>query len=194
MLSSNKEDIVLSGQDILEQNLIGAKKLKSQIAVLHLWDTYASKVDLYSLFNKVFEITKNFDIKIAVENIPISDNNLSVVKAWRELDKIMPNYYGFTLDLNWCSLYDNFKELKHFKHRLLNVHVQGYISYLNNNNYNLLPKEGCLNILNCLYQLCEHQYDGFITLEMNKPKGLEDFKKALELIKINSDTGAEQVY
>lgn len=186
MLCSNKKDIVLRGQEILEENLLGAERLNSEIAVFHLWDTYAKEVNLRVLFNKAFEVTKNFEVQIAVENIPISDNDISVVKAWRELDKIMPSHYGFTLDLNWCSLYDNFTELKYFISRLLNVHVQGFVSYSDSNNCNLLPKVGSLDILNCLFQLCEQHYNGFITLEMNRAKGLEDFRKALELIKINS--------
>ena len=41
---------------------------------------------------------------MAIENIPISDRNLTVAETWNLLEEILPPAYGFTLDLNWCSL------------------------------------------------------------------------------------------
>lgn len=186
MLCSENKETILEGQNILNENLSGASILKSKIAVLHMWDTYNKSLDLKKLFNKVYEVSSNYKIQVAIENIPISDKKLTQEKAWELLKSIMPQNYGFTLDLNWCSLYNNFVELKRYKNKILNVHVQGYLSLVRENHYTLVPRVGNLDIINSLYELCRLGYDGYITLEMNKPEGENDFKRALKIIRNNS--------
>lgn len=186
MLCSENKEIIIEGQNILNENLLGGSILKSKVAVLHMWDTYGESLDLKKLFSKVYEVSRNYKIQVAIENIPISDKKITQEKAWELLKVIMPQNYGFTLDLNWCSLYNNFKELKNYKNKILNVHVQGYLSLVGKNNYTLVPRVGKLDIINCLSELCKLGYDGYITLEMNKPEGENDFKKALNIIRNNS--------
>lgn len=93
----------------------------------------------------------------------------------------MPANHGFTLDLNWCSLYDNYHELKGFINKIYNVHVQGLIE-----NNSLVPRVGKLKILECLEDFYKSGYNGLITLELNRVRGIEDFLLALELIKKHS--------
>src|SRR5690554_5923438 len=54
------------GQKILEENLVAACLLNSEIAVLHLWDTYKEKIDINFLFKKVYEVSQKYPIKIAI--------------------------------------------------------------------------------------------------------------------------------
>ncbi|MGI6625675.1 MAG: sugar phosphate isomerase/epimerase family protein [Limnochordia bacterium] len=183
MLCSEDKATVLYGQRILDENLVGASELGSEIAVLHLWDTFSKDLDLERTFDRAYKVSKHHQIRIAVENIPISDKKLTQETAWGLLTQMMPPDYGFTVDLNWSSLYNNFPQLKRYRHRILNVHVQGYIAAAGDNAYTLKPRSGGLDILGCLAELCREGYDGYITLEMNKPKGEEDFKRALQLIK-----------
>lgn len=186
MLCSDNKEAILEGQNVLNDNLLGASLLQSEIAVLHMWDTYHKSIDLNKLFKKIYEVSGNYRIRIAIENIPISDKKLTQEKAWEFLNDVMPPEYGFTMDLNWCSLYNNFAELKKFRDKILNVHVQGYLSLSGENNYTLLPRVGNLDIINSLSELCKSGYDGYITLEMNRPGGENDFRKALEIIRNNS--------
>jgi len=156
------------------------------VAVIHLWDTRAEHLDLEGLWKKIETIAERYDqISIAVENVPISAEELDVEKAWGELDSLMSERHGFTLDLSWCSFYDNYSELKAFRDRILNVHLQGYVSRENDES-NFKPGKGELNILRALEKFCEEGYDGYITLEMRKAQSLEDFRTALELMKKHS--------
>ena len=182
MLCSSEPSVILEGQAILYNNLMGASKLRSEISVLHLWDTRLDSLDLKKVFNKAYEVAKDFAIKIAIENVPVSDKLLSPAKAWAELVELMPEDYGFTLDLSWCSLYNDFSDLSQFRERILNIHVQGYTLRVSENCYTLVPRAGSLNILECLSTLCLEGYKRFVTLEMNKPSSQDDFKRALELI------------
>ncbi|MFW5946736.1 MAG: hypothetical protein ACOCTN_07710 [Candidatus Natronoplasma sp.] len=97
----------------------------------------------------------------------------------------MAERHGFTLDLNWCSFYDNFADLKAFGDRILNVHLQGYVSEKNDGN-TVKPRKGELEILRALEKFCGEDYDGYVTLELNKVQGLEDFRTALRLMKEHS--------
>lgn len=186
MLSSENKETILEGQKVLDENLSGASKLGSRIAVLHMWDTYSENLDLNKIYKRVYEVTGNYKIQIAVENVPISDKKLTQGKVWELLESIMPSDYGFTLDLNWCSLYNNFDELKRYKDRVLHVHAHGYLAFDGENKYTLSPKVGNLDIISKLSEFCMLGYNGYITLEMVRAKGEEDFKKALEIIKNNT--------
>ena len=101
------------------KNLVGASELGSEIAVLHLWDTFSKDLDLERTFDRAYKVSKHHQIRIAVENIPISDKKLTQETAWGLLTQMMPPDYGFTVDLNWSSLYNNFPQLKRYRHRIL---------------------------------------------------------------------------
>ncbi len=183
MLCSEDEDMLERGKNTLEDNLAAAEKLGSDVAVIHLWDTRAEHLDLEDLWKKVEAIAERHDqISIAVENVPISAEKFNVEKAWGELDSLMSKRHGFTLDLSWCSFYDNFSELKAFRYQILNVHLQGYVSKENGES-TLKPRKGELDILRALEEFYEEGSDRYITLEMIKTRELEDFKTALELMK-----------
>lgn len=174
---SGSEDEKAIGKKILEENLIVASVLGAEIAVLHLWDTYKAELDIAALYLEIAPLVVRFPVKLAIENIPISAKHISQRKAWEILSPLLPEDHGFTLDLNWCSLYDNFEELREFSDKILNVHVQGCIE-----NGRLVPRTGKLDILECLRKLSA-DYRGFITLELVRVRGIEDFLAALELIK-----------
>ncbi|MFW6083563.1 MAG: sugar phosphate isomerase/epimerase family protein [Thermoplasmatota archaeon] len=186
MLCSEYEEMVERGKDTLENNLAAAEEMGSKVAVIHLWDTRAEHLDIEQLWKDVEAIAERYDqISIAVENVPISAERYDVEKAWTTLDDLMSEGHGFTLDLNWCSFYDNFSELKAFRDRILNVHLQGYVLEENDES-TLKPRKGELDILRALEKFCKEGYDGYVTLEMNKVQGLEDFRAALELMKEHS--------
>lgn len=186
MLCSTEKETRLEGQKVLDNNLRGASILESQIAVLHMWDTYDQNLDIEKLFSNVYEVAKHYQIQLTIENIPMSDKKLSPEKAWELLNVLLPPDYGFTLDLNWCSLYNNFAALMSYQNKILNVHVQGYLSLDENNNYTLIPRVGNLDIIRSLAEICQLGYDRYITLELNKPKGEFDFVQALKIIRNNS--------
>jgi len=183
MLCSEDDKMMERGMNILRENLVTAQRLDSKIAVMHLWDTRSEHLDLEELWGKVDSIAKDYEqISIAVENVPISAEGLDVKTAWDELKDIMDDRHGFTLDLNWCSFYDNFDDLLVYKDKIMNVHLQGYVSR-ENDEVTIKPKTGDLDILKALEEFCKTEYDDCITLEMNKPRGLEDFRTAVNLMK-----------
>lgn len=186
LICATNNDDILRGQRILEENLVSASKLGSEIAVLHLWDTRSTNLDLRDIFDKVYQVSGNFEIRLAIENVPISDKRLSVQDAWSSLLALMPSDYGFTLDLNWCSFYDNFMELLDFKDLFLNVHVQGQPPRAEARRFTLVPRTGDLDIEECLTILSHKGYNGYLTLEMNRPVGKTDFIKAIKMIKRTS--------
>lgn len=124
LLCSGDKERIERGKDILESNLKTAEEFDSRIAVIHLWDTRSEQIDLEELWNKVDSIAdKHEDLAIAIENVPISSEGYDVKRAWNELSYLMDERHGFTLDLNWCSFYDNFEELREFKDKILDVHL-----------------------------------------------------------------------
>ena len=181
LCSPDRED-VLRAQNVLSEDLAAASRLNSEIGVLHLWDTYAESIDIDKLFARVAEVSDDYRIRLAIENIPVSAKDLTVADAWNRLCDIMPQHHGFTLDLNWCSLYDNFTELTAHLDRVLNVHVQGAAGTAPNGTPTLVPRYGHLDVLDSLAKLCEMGYDRFATLELNRPTGLSDFEAALCMI------------
>jgi len=185
MLSSAGEKDLLRGQEMLSENLAAASALGSKLAVLHLWDTYGETVDIQTLFGRVHEVSSSYQARLAIENIPISDTNLTTPEAWKQLEEIMPPEYGFTLDLNWCSLYDGFDELSAHLDRVLNVHVQGAVSRTVEGTVSIVPRVGRLDILGSLAEFCGMGYDAPIVLELNRPKGVGDFEAALRMIAVS---------
>lgn len=181
LCSTSRED-VLRGQSMLNENLTAASVVGSEIGVLHLWDTYSGSIDIVTLFDRVHEVSKDYEIKLAIENIPISDASLTISRVWEQLQEIMPQDHGFTLDLNWCSLYDNFAELVAHIDRIVHVHVQGAVSRTSDGAETMVPRVGQLDILGSLTELCSMGYDRTITLELNRPTGLHDFEAALGMI------------
>jgi len=181
LCSPDRED-VLRGQNVLSENLAAASTLNSEIGVLHLWDTYAESIDTDKLFERVTEVCDDYRIRLAIENIPVSAVNYTVSDAWSRLCDIMPQHHGFTLDLNWCSLYDNFIELTAHLDRVLDVHVQGAVTTNSSGTRTMVPRVGRLDILDSLAKLCGMGYDRFATLELNRPTGLSDFEVALGMI------------
>ncbi|HHX79926.1 MAG TPA: hypothetical protein GX692_02555 [Acholeplasmataceae bacterium] len=179
-LCGNSEEVKI-GKEILARNLEAACRLNAEIAVFHLWDTYKEDLNIGNIFAEIASLISRYPLKIAYENVPISAKNLTQFEAWKKLSEIMPANHGFTLDLNWCSLYDNYHELKAFKNKIYNVHVQGLIE-----NNSFVPRVGKLKILECLEDFYKSGYNGLITLELNRVRGIEDFLLALELIKKHS--------
>ncbi len=189
MLCSEDEERVEKGMDILRENLETAERLGSEIAVMHLWDTRAEHLDLEELWGEVGSIAQDHEeISIAVENVPISDERLEVESAWDKLTDLMDKRHGFTLDLNWCSFYDNFEGLIAYRDKIMNVHLQGYVSR-DDEEVTMKPKTGDLDILEALEEFCKSGYDDYITLEMNKLRGLEDYRTAVSLMKEHSKAG-----
>ena len=117
------------------------------------------------------EVCDDYRIRLAIENIPVSAVNYTVSGAWSQLCDIMPQHHGFTLDLNWCSLYDNFIELTAHLDRVLNVHVQGAVT-TNSSGTRRWCRVGRLDILDSWLKLCGMGYDRFATLELNRPADL----------------------
>ncbi len=186
MLCSEEDGMVERGMDILKENLAIAERLDSEIAVMHLWDTRAEYLDLEELCGKVNSITEDHEqISIAVENVPISAEEFDLKTAWNLLNDIMEDRHGFTLDLNWCSFYDNFDDLITYREKIKNVHLQGYV-IRDADEVTMKPKRGDLDILKALEEFCKTEYDDRITLEMNKLRGLEDYRTAVSLMKEHS--------
>jgi|SRR5690554_57867 len=179
-LCSNDDGLILRGKQILNENLLGAKELKAELVVIHLWDTYNDALDINKLYKMVYEVSKQYSLKIAYENIPISDNTLSNYKVWKKLYNIIPENHGFTLDLNWCSFNNDFDKLITFIDKIYNIHVQGYLD-----NNVLKPRFGNLDLLSCLKTLKENNYNNFITLELSKVCNIKECITAINLIREN---------
>ncbi len=169
-------------QTVFYENMAAADRVKVPLVVLHLWDTYAAHVDLPALAEQVIGWAADFPgVRLTIENIPLSATKLSPHEAWLVLDQLLPINYGFTLDLKWCSLYGNFATLTEFLPKIRNVHVQGSLIY-ENSVPRLVPGVGELDMMTALRYLGALGYDGQVTLELNRPRGVEDFHTALRLI------------
>ena len=94
MISSISKDDVKIGQRILDDNLAAATVAGSEIT-FHLWDTYSKSIDIKTVFDRVHEVSKDYEIKLAIENIPIR-TLLMAAAVWERLEEIMPQDYGFT--------------------------------------------------------------------------------------------------
>jgi sugar phosphate isomerase/epimerase len=179
-LCSEEEELVLKGKDLLNENLRGAVNLNAELVVIRLWDTYLDVIDINKLFKMVFEVSKQYNLKITYENIPISDKSLSNYEVWKKLYAIMPENHGFTMDLNYCSLYDDFSKLQEFADKIYNIHVHGFIQ-----NNVLKPRFGNIDISSCLKSMKELNYDNFVTLELTRVSSIDECRIAIALMKEN---------
>lgn len=168
MLIATKEDLV---QKAIADTIKLAKKLKAQQIVLHPWNTYSKTIPI----EDIAEFLKGFDKMISLENIPTSSKH-TPIEILRELgDRIDLPY---TIDLSWLSMYDDWQKFNLAISSISNIHMQGALI-----NKRLIPRQGNLNLETVLKELINRGYDGQITLELNRPKDLKDFYKALMLIK-----------
>ncbi|MEW6033129.1 MAG: hypothetical protein AB1645_09695 [Bacillota bacterium] len=85
---------------------------------------------------------------------------------------------GFTLDLTWASLYNNFESLLSVAFdRLVNCHVQGRVVD-GEAGPRLVPRYGHLDLEEAVRALWSAGFKGPYTLELCNPLGRDDFVTA----------------
>ncbi len=183
MLSSQNPTLQKRASQVLQENLEAARNLYARLLVIHLWHTYDRNVQLEKLTYPVLKTAALYpEIKISIENIPLSDPDLTSFQAWQILNQLLPPQHGFTLDLNWASLHQSFPQLLEFLPRIMNVHVHCQL-ICTPQGYQLSPLPGNLDISSALRKITSTGYNGYVTLELKGARGTDDFQRAIALIK-----------
>ena len=165
--------------EILEDTIAIAGEVGAGIIVLHAWDGWDRAVDLVHNAVPIIEASRSSEAILTVENIPLSAVGWSQAEAMALLAELLPHSVGFTLDLSWSSMYDNFDVLLELLPRVKNVHVHGRLGSGEGGEC-LLPRAGDMDIDDAVLRLCQLGYDGQWTLELNRPRSPEGFRRGLK--------------
>ncbi|MEM2885345.1 MAG: hypothetical protein QXF24_04570 [Thermoproteota archaeon] len=118
LCSSQKRDLE-KGKQVAYDALFIASELKARVCVFHLWDTWATNINLDHIRKTFHEITRQFpDVKASVENIPTHLTNYTPFALVKLFDYV-------TLDLRWAALYDELDSFESIVDRIVNVHLRG---------------------------------------------------------------------
>ncbi len=170
------------GEDILVKAVKVAGGCAAKIVVVHLWDSWAGDTYIREAAAVLEDVSSvDSSVGISVENIPLNSPVRSQFATMQLLDRMLPEHIGFTLDLSWSSMYDNFREMVRLLPRLTNVHVQGRLRW-GDSGIRLEPRSGNLNLESAVRSLCRRGYRGQWTLELNRPGSIADFRRALRYL------------
>ncbi|MFO8060766.1 MAG: TIM barrel protein [Bacillota bacterium] len=177
----------IAGQ-ILGDTIGIAHEVGAEVIVIHPWDSRADEIDLEHIAASIIEASRRSRATLTLENIPLCAAGWSQADALAALTGLVPDTVGLTLDLSWSSMYDNFNELLDLLPRIENVHVQGRL-VPGENGDRLHPRAGSINIEAAVRRLCRLGYEGQWTLELNRPRSPEDFRRGVRCLwdLINSD-------
>lgn len=154
-----------------------ANKLSAKVVVLHI-NVIGDQIFDQKYINSLKLLEKQYKIKIAIENSPISFLSLSKTYAWKEKEFVsLMKKTGFGITLDTTHLAQTGKDIINFyknnKDKIINIHLSDYKkSYLNK--YLLLAydthlplEKGELPIKDFLETLAKNQYNGLITMEID---------------------------
>ncbi len=170
------------GKRLLEQTILAAKYLRADQVVLHGWNTWSPDLCLEEAVTIIGAMAKAHpDIHLSLENIPVSARDWSQFRLLAWMLNRPDSRVGFTLDLSWSSLYDNFSCLLEFLPYLTNVHVQAELVESSEGKH-FRPRYGGLHVEGAIKCLVGSGYQGPWTLELNPAGRISDFRRALKYL------------
>jgi sugar phosphate isomerase/epimerase len=171
------------GAEVLKNNCRVADAVGASLVVVHAWDTRATAIEARAAADTINTVAAEFgDITLAVENLPLSAEGWSQEQLMHTFDRMLEPRVGFTLDLSWSSLYDNFDQLLSLLPRVKNVHVQGRLVRDASQGNTLRPRAGNLVLETAISELAAQGYSGQWTLELNKAQAVADFVEAIHYL------------
>lgn len=154
-----------------------ANKLSAKVVVLHI-NVIGDQIFDQKYINSLKLLEKQYKIKIAIENSPISFLSLFKTYSWKEEEFVsLMKKTGFSITLDTTHLAQTGKDIINFyknnKDKIINIHLSDYKkSFLNK--YLLLAydthlplEKGELPIKDFLETLAKNQYNGLITMEID---------------------------
>ncbi|MFX1404474.1 MAG: hypothetical protein ACFE9D_08395, partial [Promethearchaeota archaeon] len=118
-LCSSKRREITRGHQLIHDSLRLTREVNAEVCVFHLWDTWSKRFDPLQLKHTLDSFADEFsEVKAAVENIPISLDNMTPFEVVKEFEWI-------TLDLRWAGMYNELHKFASVKHRIVNVHLRG---------------------------------------------------------------------
>jgi len=154
-----------------------ANKLSAKVVVLHL-NVIGDQIFDQKYINSLKLLEKQYKIKIAIENSPISFLSLFKTYSWKEKEfSSLMKKTGFSITLDTTHLAQTDKDIisfyKNNKDKIINIHLSDYKKSFFNTRLLLtygthLPLgKGQLPIKQFLQTLKEEKYSGSITMEIN---------------------------
>lgn len=170
-----------------------ANKLSARVVVLHI-NVIGDQIFDQKYINSLKLLEKQYKIKIAIENSPISFLSLFKTYGWKEKEFVsLMKKTGFSITLDTTHLAQTGKDIINFyknnKDRIINIHLSDYKKSLLNKYLLLaydthLPLEkGELPIKDFLETLAKNQYNGLITMEIDG--NLESLCKSARLCRLH---------
>ncbi len=146
-----------------------AEGLKANVCVFHLWDTWATKLDIKHLQKALVESTAQFSkSKASVENIPTHHKKETPFSLVSSFDYV-------TLDTKWATLYDELDAFASITDKVVNVHLRGR---LKENRWTLDASVSFSEILQVITD--EWSYSGLLTVEPEGERSSSRFRDFLE--------------
>jgi sugar phosphate isomerase/epimerase len=160
-LCSEKKRDWEKGKRVIHEALLIAERLRADVCVFHLWDTWKSSFDFHNVENMFLKTAKQFPkVKASVENVPTHLNGCSPLM-------LVSTFKHVTLDLRWAAMYNELDAFESIVGSLVNVHLRGS---LNRNKWVL--KRSNFNFYEALDKIRdEWKYSGLFTVE---PEGRID--------------------
>jgi len=168
-----------------------ANKLSAKVVVLHL-TVIGDQIFDQKYVNSLKLLEKQYKIKIAIENMPISPLSIFKTYTWKgDAFSSVVEKSGFSITLDTTHIGQTGGDIVEFykknKNRIVNIQLSDYKKNLLNTYLMLtslthLPLgKGQLPIKNFLQALKEENYDGLITMEING--NLDDLCQSARFIK-----------
>lgn len=118
-LCSRNDGDIEKGKRLIRESLLFAKTLAIGICVFHLWDTFATRLDIDAIKDVFQEVADSFpDVKASVENIPTSADGKTPFD-------LVNDFKYLTLDTRWAMAYDELDAFRSISSRIVNVHLRG---------------------------------------------------------------------
>lgn len=168
-----------------------ANKLLAKVVVLHI-NVIGDRIFDEGYVENLKALEKQYNIKIAIENSPISYLTIFKTYSWREKEfSELMEKAGLNITFDTTHLAQTGKDIidfyRHNKTRIINIHLSDYKkNFLNThlllaNDTHLPLNKGKLPLKEFLQTLKANSYSGLITMEING--NLEDLCQSARIIK-----------
>lgn len=117
-LCNGSEEDIARGDDLVCEAISLCIALRTNLAVIHIWDTRAKDIDSMFLRRKLDRIQSSHpEIKATVENVPTSVEGLTPLELAKQ-------FASLTLDTRWACMYDELERFEEVLPRIANIHLR----------------------------------------------------------------------
>jgi sugar phosphate isomerase/epimerase len=174
-----------SGIELLQRSVNVADVLGARVVVAHVWDTFEA-VDI-NLDNIALRLADAFagdlgQAGISIENVPTCCG-LDQADIWERFTDLLPDVFGFTLDLYWAHVFGNLPRLLKFIDRVNNIHI-GLTMEGHGDCLSIRVGDGLESVESLVKQVRDSGYNGTMVIEPRGGlKSVDDYHYAADCLR-----------